>query len=67
MIVLNSDYDVEKEIANIEKFVASLKSRLENKAFVSKAPKQVIDQQKETLAKKEAELQELKKHLSSLK
>ena len=57
----------EKEIANIEKFVAGLKSRLQNKAFVSKAPKQIIDQQKETLAKKEAELDELKKHLTSLK
>jgi len=58
---------VEKEIANIEKFVAGLKSRLENNDFVSKAPKNVIDQQKESLAKKEAELVELKKHLSSLK
>ena len=57
----------EKEIANIEKFVTGLKSRLKNKDFVSKAPKQVIDQQKETLAKKEAEMAELKKHLQSLK
>lgn len=57
----------EKEIANIEKFVKGLKSRLKDKDFVAKAPKQVINQQKETLAKKEAELQELKKHLSSLK
>jgi valyl-tRNA synthetase len=57
----------EKEIANIEKFVVGLKSRLKDKAFVSKAPKQVINQQKETLAKKEAELAELKKHLASLK
>ena len=57
----------EKEIANIEKFVKGLKSRLKDKDFVSKAPAQVINQQKETLAKKEAELQELKKHLSSLK
>ena len=56
-----------KEIANIEKFVAGLKFRLKDKAFVSKAPKNIIDQQKETLAKKEAELSELKKHLSSLK
>lgn len=57
----------EKEIANIEKFVKGLKSRLKDKDFVSKAPEQVINQQKETLTKKEAELQELKKHLSSLK
>ena len=57
----------EKEIANIEKFVKGLKSRLKDKDFVAKAPEQIINQQKETLAKKEAELQELKKHLSSLK
>jgi valyl-tRNA synthetase len=56
----------EKEIANIEKFVSGLKSRLADKEFVSKAPKQVIDQQKESLAKKEAELAELKKHLKSI-
>ena len=58
---------LEKGIVNLEKIIAGFKSRLKNKDFVSKAPKQIIDQQKETLAKKEAELQELKKHLSSLK
>jgi len=54
----------EKEIANLETFIAGLKGRLENKEFVSKAPEQIINQQKETLAKKEVELAELKKHLS---
>ena len=58
---------LEKGIVNLEKIIAGFKSRLKNKDFVSKAPKQITDQQKETLAKKEAELQELKKHLSSLK
>ena len=57
----------EKEIANLEKIITAFKARLENQEFVSKAPTQVINQQKETLAKKEAELQELKKHLASLK
>jgi valyl-tRNA synthetase len=56
-----------KEIENIEKFVAGLKSRLKDKAFVAKAPSQIIAAQKETLAQKEAELAELKKHLASLK
>jgi valyl-tRNA synthetase len=56
----------EKEIANLENFIAGLSSRLENKEFVSKAPAQIIGQQKETLAKKQAELNELKKHLESL-
>ncbi|MDD5463558.1 MAG: valine--tRNA ligase [Candidatus Moranbacteria bacterium] len=57
----------EKEIANLEKFITGSTARLGNKEFVSKAPEQVISQQKETLAKKQAELAELKKHLASLK
>ncbi len=57
---------VEKEIANLENFIAGLSSRLENKEFVSKAPAQVISQQQETLTKKQAELLQLKKHLKSL-
>ncbi len=56
----------EKEIASLEKFIAGLASRLENKEFVSKAPVQIISQQQETLAKKQTELSELKKHLKSL-
>lgn len=57
---------IEKEIANLETFIEGLSARLENKDFVSKAPEQVIAQQKETLAKKQAELIELKKHIASL-
>lgn len=57
---------IEKEIENIEKFVAGLEGRLNNKDFVSKAPQQVIAQQRESLAKKQAELVELKKHLKLL-
>jgi valyl-tRNA synthetase len=56
----------EKEIANIEFFVNTQKARLANKDFVSKAPAKIIEQQKETLSKKEVELNELKKHLASL-
>lgn len=55
-----------KEIANLEQFVFNAKSRLSNQTFVSKAPKQVIAQQTETLTKKEAELGELKKQLAAL-
>lgn len=58
---------IQKEIENIEGFVAGLEGRLSNEGFVSKAPKQVIDQQKETLNKKKTELEELKKQLESLK
>jgi len=56
----------EKEIANLETFIAGLGGRLNNKDFVSKAPKNIIDQQKESLAKAQAELAELKKHLAAL-
>ncbi|MEI7621386.1 MAG: valine--tRNA ligase [Candidatus Moraniibacteriota bacterium] len=56
----------EKEIANLEKFVAGLSMRLSNQDFVAKAPAQIIAQQQETLAKKQAELAELKKHLQTL-
>jgi len=58
---------IEKETKNIETFIIGIKGRLNNKNFVSKAPKQIIDQQKETLAKKETELAELKKLLKTLK
>ncbi|EKE18980.1 MAG: hypothetical protein ACD_9C00179G0001, partial [uncultured bacterium] len=58
---------IAKEIENIEKFVSGLEGRLNNKDFVAKAPEQVISQQRESLAKKQAELAELKKHLESLK
>lgn len=57
---------LKKEIIVIENFVAGLSARLGDKNFVSKAPEQIIAQQKETLAKKEVELTELKKHLASL-
>ena len=58
---------LKEKIANLEKIIAGFKARLKGKDFAKKAPKQIIAQQKETLAKKEAELQELKKHLASLK
>lgn len=57
---------IQKEITEIEKFVHALEGRLSNEAFISKAPKNVIDQQKESLAKKKTELEELNKQLSSL-
>jgi len=57
---------IKKEIANLEGFIAGLAGRLADKNFTSKAPTQIINQQKETLAKKQAELSELQKHLDSL-
>ena len=56
----------EKEIVNMEKFISSLRSRLKNKDFVSKAPRNVIELQKKTLEEKEIELSEIKKLLGTL-
>jgi len=67
---VNTEKEIEKtskEIENIEKFVLGLTARLNNKDFVSNAPEQIITQQKETLAKKQFELSQLKKHLQTLK
>jgi len=56
-----------KRIAELEKFTSGLEGRLNNKEFVSKAPENVINMQKESLTKARAELTELRKHLASLK
>lgn len=56
---------IRKDISAIESFVTSQKQRLSNPDFLSKAPEKVISQQRETLAKKEAELVELQKRLAS--
>jgi valyl-tRNA synthetase len=58
---------IEKEIANLEKFIAGLEGRLGNEEFVKKAPKNIIDQQTDSLGKARLELAELKKHLALLK
>lgn len=57
----------QKEIENLEKFIAGLEGRLKNKAFTEKAPAQVVSQQKESLEKSKSQLAEIKKHLANLK
>ena len=57
----------ESRIAELEKFISGLNERLGNADFISKAPAQVISQQKESLAKAKAEISQLKKHLALLK
>lgn len=57
----------QKEIENLEKYVASIKTKLKNKNFIGKAPDQVIKQQKENLEKAEVKLAEIKRHLEELK
>jgi valyl-tRNA synthetase len=58
---------LEKEIANLEKFVAALNGKLSNQEFVGKAPEKVVAIEKEKLAKAEMELGKLKEQLDNLK
>lgn len=56
----------EKELATLEKHIAGLEGRLKNKSFVEKAPAEVVNKQKESLAKAKAKFAEIKKHLKGL-
>jgi valyl-tRNA synthetase len=58
---------LEKEIANLERFVAALNGKLSNQEFVGKAPEKVVAVEKEKLSKAQAELNKLKEQLSGLK
>jgi valyl-tRNA synthetase len=58
---------LEKEIANLEKFVAALNGKLSNQEFVGKAPEKVVNIEKEKLAKAETELAKLKEQMKNLK
>ncbi len=65
------DLEVEKkrkreEIAQKQKSVESLQARLNNEAFVSKAPEEVIAKEKERLNSLSQEVAELKSVLSNL-
>lgn len=51
---------VAKEKANLEKMISSLKAKLNNEEFVSKAPEAVVNSEKERLAKYETELEKIK-------
>jgi valyl-tRNA synthetase len=57
---------LEKEIANLEKFVSALKGKLSNKEFIDKAPEKVVTIEKKKLAKAETELAKLKEQLKNL-
>jgi valyl-tRNA synthetase len=51
---------IEKEIANLEKIIASAKVRLANKEFTNKAPAEIVKKEKEKLKNWQAELKSLK-------
>lgn len=52
---------IKKEIENLEKVIKNAKIKLENKEFIKKAPKKVVNIEKDKLKKAENELKKLKK------
>ena len=57
---------LEKEIANLEKFVSILENKLSNKEFTGKAPAKVVAIEQEKLANAKIELEKLNSQLKSL-
>ncbi|PLX26498.1 valine--tRNA ligase [Candidatus Parcubacteria bacterium] len=51
---------IKKEIANLEKMIEMIKSKLDNKAFVENAPEEIVNAEKEKLSKYKEELNKLK-------
>ena len=51
----------DREIANLEKYIESLKNKLDNEKFVSNAPLEIVNQEKKKLAEAEELLEKIKK------
>ncbi|MDD3861411.1 MAG: class I tRNA ligase family protein [Candidatus Gracilibacteria bacterium] len=58
---------VSKEITQKERFIKSLRSKLNNQGFIKNAPKEVIEKEKERLSEEENTLKKLKDFQKSLK
>ncbi|MDD3498495.1 MAG: valine--tRNA ligase [Candidatus Moranbacteria bacterium] len=56
----------ENEINNLEKYISGLEKKLSDKNFVKKAPKEVVEQEKEKLKKAQIKSEEIKKYLEQL-
>ncbi|MFC1623109.1 valine--tRNA ligase [Patescibacteria group bacterium] len=56
----------EKEIENLERYIKSIEEKLSNEQFISKAPTQVVEREKESLKKAQSQLSEIKKYLQTL-
>lgn len=57
---------LQKELVNLEKIVQSVKAKLNNQAFTSKAPPEIIEGARHQLLENEAKLNETKEALSAL-
>ena len=58
---------IEGEVAKNRKFLAGVEAKLSNEGFVSRAPANVVQQQRDTKVKLEAELARLDKLAAALK
>lgn len=58
---------LEKEIAEITKYITGLENKLSNKEFVSNAPKQVVEKEKGKLVEAKGKLEKLQQQLENLK
>ncbi len=58
---------LEKEIAEIKKYVVGLENKLSNKEFVDNAPKQVVEKEQEKLSEAKSKLEKLTEQLENLK
>jgi valyl-tRNA synthetase len=52
---------INKKIAELEKLILNIKKKLSNKEFINKAPKQIIEKEKEKLKARELELKKIKR------
>ncbi|MFA5145139.1 MAG: valine--tRNA ligase [Candidatus Omnitrophota bacterium] len=60
-------HKIEEKISNTEKIIRSKGPRMENAEFIKKAPKEIIDKEKESLVKLNAELARLRKMADELR
>ncbi len=58
---------LEKEIAEIKKYVGGLEGKLSNKEFVKNAPKEVVAKEQEKLSEAKLKLEKLQQQLENLK
>lgn len=57
---------LEKEQAELIKYIAVLSGKLKNKSFVERAPKELVDTEKQKLSEAEGKLQKIEERLKSL-
>ena len=57
---------LEKELASVQKDIAMISGKLNNQGFVAKAPAQVVENEKQKLAKAQEKLQKIEESLKAL-